>query len=228
MGFPYIGLMKNVFALVLIALMMAFTACKDAKRYHDETGTSKGSVRSEALQDIIAFQKELNAQFRDADSSPLPDRYRKDFVELDFFKADTNFRVMAHLERTPDALPFLMPTTTERKATERVFGIARFRLGQNDFQLEVYQSPELEDSDEYEDYLFLPFTDKTNGKTTYSGGRYIDLSIPEGDSILIDFNKAYNPYCVYNKKYSCPLVPPVNHLEVEVSAGVKMFQKKEP
>ncbi|MEN8788173.1 MAG: DUF1684 domain-containing protein [Flavobacteriaceae bacterium] len=219
--------MKNAFALVFIGLMTVIVGCKDAKRYHDEMGKPMESVQSEALLDIAAFQEELNAQFRDADSSPLPDRYRKDFEGLDFFEVDTNFRVMAQLERTPDALPFLMPTTTERKSTERVFGIARFRLGQREFQLEVYQSPDLEDSEEYEDYLFLPFTDKTNGKTTYSGGRYIDLVIPEGESILIDFNKAYNPFCVYNKKYSCPLVPVVNHLEVEVKAGVKMFHKKE-
>ena len=77
----------------------------------------------------------------------------------------------------------------------------------------------------YEDYLFLPFTDKTNGEETYAGGRYIDLSIPEGDSITIDFNKAYNPYCAYNKKFSCPLVPSVNALDTKVLAGVKDFKK---
>ncbi len=207
---------------------MVFSGCKDAKRYHDEMGTQQESGQSEALRDISAFQIELNAQFSDADTSPLPDRYRKDFTGLDFFDPDTNFRVMAYLEKTPDALPFLMPTTTERTSKERVYGIARFTLENYELQLEIYQSPELIDDQEYTDYLFLPFTDKTNGNSTYSGGRYIDLSIPEGDSILIDFNKAYNPYCVYNKKYSCPLVPQVNHLAVEVNAGVKMFHKKEP
>jgi uncharacterized protein (DUF1684 family) len=65
--------------------------------------------------------------------------------------------------------------------------------------------------------------DDTNGAETYAGGRYIDLAIPGGDSIVIDFNRAYNPYCAYNKKYSCPLVPKVNTLTTEIRAGVKAF-----
>ena len=77
----------------------------------------------------------------------------------------------------------------------------------------------------YEDYLFLPFTDLTNGEETYGGGRYIDLSIPEGNTIQLDFNKAYNPYCTYNKKFSCPLVPSVNSIKTRVVAGVKDFKK---
>ena len=77
---------------------------------------------------------------------------------------------------------------------------------------------------DYFDYLFLPFLDLTNGKTTYSGGRYIDLRIPEGDTIIIDFNKAFNPYCAYSHHYSCPVVPSENYLDFEVRAGVKKFK----
>jgi len=83
---------------------------------------------------------------------------------------------------------------------------------------------ELKEDEGYEDYLFLPFTDATNGNETYGGGRYIDLSIPNGDQIVIDFNKAYNPYCTYNKKYSCPIVPSQNALDIEIFAGVKAFK----
>jgi uncharacterized protein (DUF1684 family) len=78
----------------------------------------------------------------------------------------------------------------------------------------------------YVDYLFLPFSDATNGNETYSGGRYIDLRIPTSDSVLIDFNKAYNPYCAYNPKYSCPIVPKQNRLPIPVRAGVKAFTIK--
>ena len=76
-----------------------------------------------------------------------------------------------------------------------------------------------------EDYLFLPFIDDTNGEESYGGGRYIDLRIPEGDTIVIDFNKSYNPYCAYNDKYSCPIVPRINYLALEVRAGVMAFNK---
>jgi uncharacterized protein (DUF1684 family) len=119
----------------------------------------------------------------------------------------------------------MMPTTTERKSQEVVYGIARFELHGQYFELEIYQNQELMLKEGYEDYLFLPFLDETNGNGTYSGGRYIDLSIPDGDTIIIDFNKAYNPYCAYNKKYSCPIVPRVNQLNTAVNAGVKEFKK---
>ena len=74
-------------------------------------------------------------------------------------------------------------------------------------------------------YLFLPFLDGTNGEGSYAGGRYIDLRIPEGDRMEIDFNSAYNPYCDYNEKYSCPIVPRANYLPIQIVAGVKAYKK---
>ena len=208
-----------VFLLIITAL-----SCKDPKRYHDEKAMLTESAQQDPISDIIQFQNELNEQFRDPESSPLTDADRKTFDELEFFAPDTNYRVLANLSRTPEALPFLMPTTTSRKARERVYGIATFTINGESFELEIYQSMDLVLDEEYEDYLFLPYTDLTNGKGTYEGGRYIDLEIPEGDLILIDFNKSYNPYCHYNKKYSCPIVPKVNHLETSINAGVKSFK----
>jgi len=169
----------------------------------------------------------MNQEFKDPETSPLPDRYRKNFEGLDFFAPDTNYVVQAKLVRTPEAVPFLMPTTTERKSREVVYAIAHFVLHGEKYQLEIYQNPELILQEGYEDYLFLPFTDETNGKETYPGGRYIDLRIPKRDSMVIDFNRAYNPYCAYNKKYSCPIVPSVNALNVQILAGVKAFRSSE-
>ena len=100
-----------------------------------------------------------------------------------------------------------------------------FELNGIAHELEVYRSLDLIGEEGYEDYLFLPFADESNGESTYGGGRYIDLTIPEGDVLVIDFNRAYNPYCVYNKKYSCPLVPRQNYLKTKVKAGVKDFKK---
>ena len=181
--------------------------------------------KSGALQAIVEFQSTLNEEYRNPETSPLPDRFRKDFESLDFFAADTSYVVEARFERTPNAIPFLMPTTTERKSKEVVYGIAYFSLNGKDRQLEIYQNEELMLEEGFEDYLFLPFTDLTNGEETYGGGRYLDLTIPKGNTIPLDFNMAYNPYCTYNKKYSCPLVPSVNDLKTRVAAGVKDFKK---
>jgi hypothetical protein len=101
-----------------------------------------------------------------------------------------------------------------------------FQIKGKSYQLNVYQGQDLIKKEGYEDYLFLPFLDDTNGEGSYGGGRYIDLRIPKGDTIVIDFNSAYNPYCAYNEKYSCPIVPRDNYIETEVKAGVKAFKKK--
>jgi uncharacterized protein len=89
--------------------------------------------------------------------------------------------------------------------------------------LNIYRNIDLSKKKEYKNYLFLPFLDLTSGNESYGGGRYIDMRIPKGNIITIDFNKAYNPYCAYNHKYSCPVVPDENNLNIEIKAGVKKF-----
>ncbi len=210
-----------------ILILMAFFifSCKGEKKYHDTNKRTADTVGSDKIADIIRFQNELNAEFKDPETSPLPDRFRMDFESLDFFSIDTNYIITAAFTRTPDALPFSMPTNTERKSTEVLYGVAKFSMDGKEHELEIYQTPELITQEKYRDYLFLPFTDATNGTETYGGGRYLDLKIPNRNTIVLNFNKAYNPYCAYNKKYSCPLVPSVNHLDTKVYAGVKAFDK---
>lgn len=216
--------MKRNIITAIICLFVGIQGCADKRKYHDTTKSESVAGGSQIVKEIVEFQNKLNEEFRNPETSPLPDRYRKDFEGLDFYEPDTSFRVIATFERTVDAVPFMMPTTTDRLSEEVVYGIAKFTLKGKAYSLEVYQNMELMDTAEYRDYLFLPFLDNTNGKETYDGGRYLDLSIPEGNSIVIDFNRAYNPYCVYNKKYSCPIVPKRNYLDAMITAGVKNFK----
>nr|WP_299343604.1 DUF1684 domain-containing protein [Allomuricauda sp.] len=207
---------------ILFLALVLFFACGRGKKYHDSEG--QAALQSEEMREIQDFQDNLNKTFKNPETSPLPDRYRKDFEGLEFFPADTTYRVVATFKRTPDAQPFYMPTNTGEKTIEVVYGIASFELNGVSHQLEIYQTPALMTQPQYKNYLFLPFLDDTNGTETYGGGRYIDMTIPKGDTIVIDFNRAYNPYCVYNKKYSCPLVPRQNYLRTKVRAGVKAFE----
>lgn len=172
------------------------------------------------------WQRQQNADFKDASKSPLTNRDRKLFRSLDFFPFDSTYIVSAKLKVTPDTPFFKMKTTTDRLSEERVYGIVSFTLNGKSYQLNVYQGKENLEDPEYVDYLFLPFLDDTNGGTSYGGGRYIDLRIPETDRISIDFNKAYNPLCVYNVKYSCPIVPRVNYLDTEVKVGMRNYIKE--
>lgn len=170
-------------------------------------------------------QKTQNAYFKDATTSPLKDKDRKHFRGLDFFKFDSAYVVTARFKRTPNEPIFRMKTTTDRTPEYVKYGELNFNLKGNNFTLNIYQNQGLIETEGYEDYLFLPFLDETNGLESYGGGRYIDARIPKGDTIIIDFNKAYNPYCAYNEKYSCPIVPRKNYLKTSIEAGVKAFGK---
>ena len=177
----------------------------------------------ERLQGDTKFQQELNSEFKDASKSPLKKNDRKEFKGLDFFKVDSAFVVQATLSRATDEKPFKMKTTTDRLPEYIKYGEITFDLKGESFKLSIYQNKDLMKDDGFEDYLFLPFLDDTNGDESYGGGRYIDLRIPNGDIMTVDFNTAYNPYCAYNEEYSCPIVPRENYVDVEVRAGVKVF-----
>ena len=186
-------------------------------------GCSQGKTEIEGE---TAWQKQMNANFKDASKSPLKSKDLKRFKGLDFFPFDSAYTITATLKRTKDSEWFNMKTTTKRLSKERIFGVITFQLKNKTYELNIYQGEENMNSEDYKDYLFLPFLDDTNGEESYSGGRYIDLRIPLGDTIEIDFNKAYNPLCVYNEKFSCPIVPRENYLATEVKAGMKNFLKE--
>lgn len=118
--------MKPVVALVF--LVAAFTGCAQKKQ------PIKGDTE---------FQKELNAKFKDASTSPLKERDLKTFGGLDFFSFDSTYVVKAYLERTPNSKWFNMKTTTNRVSQERVYGILHFKLKGKPYQLNVYQGKEL-------------------------------------------------------------------------------------
>ncbi len=169
------------------------------------------------------FQDDLNESFRNPKKSPLPQEDIKTFEALDFFAIDPKYFVTATFVRTENEQPFEMKTTTDRAPKYLKYATATFTIDGKSYDLNIYQSLDLMQKPGYEKYLFLPFSDLTNGKESYIGGRYIELEIPDGDEIEIDFNKAYNPYCAYNYKYSCPRVPLENDLSVAILAGVKKY-----
>ncbi|WP_242203767.1 DUF1684 domain-containing protein [Aestuariivivens insulae] len=196
--------------IILSFCVICFTSCSQKKR---------------PLQGDTPFQKEQNAKFKDASTSPLKDKDRKTFNGLEFFKFDSTYIVKAQFKRTPNEKAFKMKTTTDRLPVYVKYGELIFNLKGEDFKLNIYQNQGLIEKEGYEDYLFLPFLDETNGLESYGGGRYIDTRIPKGDTVIIDFNQAYNPYCAYNDKYSCPIVPRGNYLRTRIEAGVKAFNK---
>lgn len=177
------------------------------------------------LSESRAAQKLLNEEFSNSETTILEAEDLKSFEGLEFYPLNEKYIVTAKFERTPNEKPFLMPTTTDRTPEYVKYGELHFTLEGKDLVLSLFQSTQPYDVAGYEDYLFLPFTDLTSGNGSYGGGRYLDMTIPNGDSVIIDFNKAYNPYCAYNPKYSCPIPPEENDILVRIEAGVKNFSK---
>lgn len=140
--------------------------------------------------------------------------------KLNYFPVDSSWVLTAKFKKKIGK-NFQMPTTTERKPLYRRIGYLHFKKGKKRFKLTVYKNLELNDP-AYKDYVFVPFRDANSPKTTYGGGRYLDLEMKITDKrVVVDFNKAYNPYCVYSYRYSCPVTPTENHLKVKIDAGVQ-------
>src|SRR5262249_19523427 len=118
---------------------------------------------------------------------------------IHFFPVNEKYRITARFEQIDNAPWFKMETSGKEKKAYRVYGILYFKLNDTALKLHVYQSQSLMNTKEYADYLFIPFTDLTNGEESYENGRYIDLTFEDlkNGSYIIDFNKAYNPYCAY-------------------------------
>ena len=203
--------MKRIIGI--IGLIIIFGACTQSLQ------------DTEYIKEIESYRAEVNEKFAKAESSPLTVEGLQEFNGLAFFPVDIKYCIEAKFTLNPDPEPFGMETTTERRPIYVKYGEAHFSLDGEDFMLEIYQSEKAKQMEEFKEHLFLPFKDLSNGNESYGGGRFIDLKIPEGESIIIDFNKAYNPYCAYNHKYSCPIPPEVNHLNIDIAAGVKAYDK---
>jgi uncharacterized protein (DUF1684 family) len=115
-----------------------------------------------------------------------------------------------------------METNTGDRRHYRRWGRLSFEVDGRPAALTIYSDP-------YDEDYFLPFRDATNGDETYGAGRYLDNHRPGVErtgenTFIIDFNYAYNPYCAYSERYSCPLPPRENWLDVPIRAGEKKYK----
>ena len=182
------------------------------------------SHSEEIAQHRVAYKKAFSTDL----NSPLSEA---DVNNLNFYNVDSNYRVIANVILLQGEKIFKMPTYAGTNADYIRFARLNFKLNGVDMQLVLYQNVALSANPTYKDYLFLPFTDPTNANTTYNGGRYLDLKFTEIENgkMMLDFNKAYNPYCAYSDGYRCPIPPAENDLTIAILAGEKRYtgvQKK--
>jgi uncharacterized protein (DUF1684 family) len=171
---------------------------------------------------IAEHREKYKADFVKSTRAPLKE---KDFKNLDFFDADSVYSIIADIEILQNEHAFKMPTYAGTTAEYVRYAKANFKLNGKNLQLTIYRNLALAADPDYKDYLFLPFTDLTNGKESYGGGRYLDFKTSDikNERIIIDFNKAYNPYCAYSDGYRCPIPPEGNDLAISINAGEKKY-----
>ena len=144
-----------------------------------------------------------------------------------FFPVSKKYLVTASFTKTTDAKGFVMKTSGVKTSKFYRYGLISFTIDKKPYHLTVYQSEDLQTNPQYKNYLFIPFTDLTSGNQSYGGGKYIDITTEDikDNKVVIDFNKAYNPYCAYTTGYNCSIPPRENNLDVFIKAGEMNFGK---
>jgi uncharacterized protein (DUF1684 family) len=157
--------------------------------------------------------------------SPVTPQDRPLFKGLEYYPPDPSYRFELELFEHPEKQAVRMAYTKGNEQDFLRWGEFRFKIAGKEQSLQAYKS------NREEEMLFVPFKDATSGKETYGAGRYLDLE-PERDRTadrkwILDFNQAYNPWCVYSEAYTCPFVPVENWLEVPILAGEKNYPLSE-
>jgi hypothetical protein len=169
---------------------------------------------------LKAFRVKKDRFFQEDPSSPLKETDRKKFKGLIYYPIDLKYSMVGSIERYPaEPKPIYvnLPTSKGREKKYVKYGRFRFKWEKKEYVLQIYRP--LGGGE-----LFLPFKDKISGTDTYSDGRYLYIEPMPGGKVLIDFNRAYNPFCAYNEKYTCPFAPKENWLEIAIQAGEKRFR----
>lgn len=162
---------------------------------------------------LIRRMDRLGVRLRDYDHPAVAA-----FASIEFYPADPGWRLEARFEPYPEPRTIRVPTVVEGLGWEpTVPGTLEFEAQGQSLSLEAYRS---------DDDFMIVFADGTTGDTTYPGGRYLAAALPGPDgTTTLDFNKAYNPPCVFTEFATCPLATPRNRLPVSVDAGEKFTPK---
>lgn len=170
-----------------------------------------------------AIKEHRNAEdksFRDKKTTLLSKEYFPRFTGLSYFPANLKYQVIGRLT------PLSKKESTNLEMTHGGpygfihYGKVNFYLEGMAVELQVYEFPS---NDPEIKSIFVPFTDKTTGKESYGGGRFMIIQLPESEQIVIDFNLSINPICVYDPEHACPVPPRSNRIKKSISAGVKMY-----
>jgi uncharacterized protein (DUF1684 family) len=137
------------------------------------------------------------------------------FKGIDNFEINKQYRYTAKVNKSGQKDSILINDISGIETMYRIENILSFKESGETYELIAF--------DGGKDKYFIIFSDETNGKDTYSGGRfiYVDKPKPGSNQVLIDFNKAHNPPCAFTNFATCPIPPPENHVAFKIKAGEK-------
>ena len=153
----------------------------------------------------------LAVRVKDSESEAL-----RAFRGLDYFPYAPAWRLEGRFEAAPEGSALEVPNSVGRTEKIRQPGWVSFDVEGKTFRLIALD-------DTGDGRLFLVFGDPTNGRETYGGGRFLYTDPPAGGKVVIDFNRAYNPPCVFTPYATCPLPPRENRLPFPIPAGEKKY-----
>jgi len=167
---------------------------------------------------VVEYRREKDAYFADDTDAPIPDADREGFDGLSYYLSDPSFRRVARLQWAQRPEPIALPANRGPDIEYERVATLGFRLDGDHHVLAGFRAPGTTD-------LVVPFTDETNGAETASEGRYVSLAVDDvetGADVVLDFNLAYHPFCVYDDEYVSVLAPDENDLGVAVRAGERL------
>lgn len=165
-----------------------------------------------------SLRMEKDRFFRNSPESPLTPEQRSQFRGLHYYPVRLAAAIPVHVQEFPEKAETPLITSTGDAMEFFRWGEVVFDLDGNHGRLTVYRADE-------GDSFFVPFADTTSGKETYGAGRYLELVDNEDGTYILDFNRAYNPFCAYNEGWSCPVPPAENRLPFPVEAGERTFEE---
>jgi len=175
------------------------------------------------IKPLLQERKAKDLTFRGRTNSPLPDESRRNFKNLVYYEPNLDLRVKAKVAQLPKQDTLLMPMTNGSTEAYLRYATATFELQGQPQRLTLYKK--VNRTADEEEQLFVPFTDKTNGFETYGGGRFLDIPFEEdAETVVLDFNRAYSPFCAFNPDYVCPVPPQDNRLSIAIPAGEKTYE----
>lgn len=174
------------------------------------------------IKPLLKEREEKDLSFRGRENSPFTDEDRRSFKSLVYYEPNLDYRIKSEIEEVEKKDTLLLTLTSGSYEPYLRYGVALFEVEGKPQRLTLYKKLSGEDKEQ----LFVPFTDKTNGFETYGGGRYLDVPFEEGDkTVMLDFNRAYSPFCAFNPDFVCPVPPKENRLDIAIPAGEKTYDK---